>query len=124
MWVANTLKKREVDQKKKSRAGLQVVSSSTCCPCPPCGLRAALDQGAGDLLGVGPRTHTHTEYIQCHTQSRKLYLICRISALWVVAKTLTCRPTRSGGGHKASSSLVISLSSIILFSSSITLLCT
>lgn len=36
----------------------------------------------------------------------------------------TCLPTLSGGGHSASSSLVISLSSMILFSSSITLLCT
>lgn len=36
----------------------------------------------------------------------------------------TCLPTLSGGGHRASSSFVISLSSMILFSSSITLLWT
>uniref|UniRef100_A0A0E9PZI0 Uncharacterized protein n=1 Tax=Anguilla anguilla TaxID=7936 RepID=A0A0E9PZI0_ANGAN len=36
----------------------------------------------------------------------------------------SCLPTRSGGGQSASSSFVISLSSIILFNSSVTLLCT
>lgn len=48
--------------------------------------------------------------------------------MWIkvgrITSLLTCLPTLSGGGHSASSSLVISLSSMTRFSSSITLLCT
>ena len=51
-------------------------------------------------------------------------IFTQVSSCRIVIRGLTCRPTRSGGGHSVSSSCMISESWMIRFSSSNTLLCT